>query len=273
VQIIIPTRGRTNQQLTLQSLPPELRKRTTIVCPKKEAVRLSRLYNDVEIVVQPEPTWKIARKREWIVREWLRCGYDKIIMLDDDLRFATRISPDDWHLRKIRGKVLIPEFERIEEKLGPEFPHVGFGQRWCNNWLAQVGWQSPGKMICALAYYLPIVVRECQFDLVELGEDLSVSLQLLLKGFPNAIWTATVIDQLPHAVGGCSTYRTVEMSIAEAEKLARLYPGYVSVVERAYNSVPPTKVIVRWQKALEDGQRNQRSQVRFRRQSAKEEKR
>ena len=40
MQIVIPTRGRTNQQLTLQSLPRELRERTTLVCPKKEAVRL-----------------------------------------------------------------------------------------------------------------------------------------------------------------------------------------------------------------------------------------
>ena len=34
MQIVIPTRGRTHQQLTLQSLPRELRKRTTLVCPK-----------------------------------------------------------------------------------------------------------------------------------------------------------------------------------------------------------------------------------------------
>ena len=40
MQIIIPTRGRTNQQFTLQVLPPELRERTTLVCPKREAVRL-----------------------------------------------------------------------------------------------------------------------------------------------------------------------------------------------------------------------------------------
>jgi hypothetical protein len=53
MQIIIPTRGRTNQQLTLQSLPRELRKRTTLVCPDQEAVRLAHLYDDVEIVVHP----------------------------------------------------------------------------------------------------------------------------------------------------------------------------------------------------------------------------
>ena len=259
MQIVIPTRGRTHQQLTLQSLPRELRKRTTIVCPKREAVRLSCLYEDVEIVVQPDPDWKIAQKRDWIVREWFRCGYDKIIMLDDDLRFATRVSADDWHLRQIKGDELISEFQRIETQLGPDFPHVGFGQRQ-NNHVLKAGWRSPAKILCALAYYLPIVTKECRFDLVELHEDICVTLQLLLKGYSNAIWTKTVVDQrgfnLP---GGVSTYRTAEMSNAEARKLTELFPGYVSVVQRDYKaSFPRLAVIVRWQKALEDGQRHRR---------------
>jgi TET-Associated Glycosyltransferase len=254
VQLIIPTRGRTSQQLTLSFLPPELRKRTTIVCPKKEAVRLSCLYADVEIVVQPDPDWTIARKREWIVREWMRAGYDKIIMLDDDLRFATRISPDDCHLREIKGDELIAEFQRIEEKLGPEFPHVGFGQRQGNHQLA-AGWKSPARMCYALAYYLPIVTKKCHFDLVEVREDMCVSLQLLLKGYPNAIWPETVVDQRGYdAPGGASDERTVEISNQEARKLAGLFPGYVSVVQRDYKaSVPRLEVMVRWQKALKMG--------------------
>src|SRR5262245_48041327 len=112
MQIVIQTRGRTHQQLTLQSLPSELRKRTTLVCPKREASGLYRLYPDVEIVVEPYPNMKLAQKREWIVHEWFKCGYDKILLLDDDLSFATRISEDDWHLRTIQGEELIPEFER-----------------------------------------------------------------------------------------------------------------------------------------------------------------
>ena len=218
MQIIIPTRGRTNQQLTLQSLPDELRKRTTIVCPKNEAVRLLSLYEDVEIVVQPDPSWNIARKREWILREWMRAGYDKIIMLDDDLLFSTRISAADRRLRAIKGEELIPEFQRIADKLSPEFPHVGFGQRQGNH-LLPAGWKSPGKMCYALGCYLPIVTKECRFDLVELREDMCVSLQLLLKGYPNAIWTETVVDQRGYdRPGGASDERTVAKSNAEARK-------------------------------------------------------
>jgi hypothetical protein len=69
------------------------------------------------------------------------------------------------------------------------------------------------------------------------------------------IWTTTVANQHTNAPGGCSTYRTLEMSNAEAEKLAKLFPDYVSVVQKDYKaSVPRLEVIVRWQKALADGQ-------------------
>jgi hypothetical protein len=259
MQIVIPTRGRTHQQIKLRSLPGELRKRTTIVCPEKDAVRLAHLYDEIEIVVQPDVTWKIAQVREWIVRTWFECGYDKIIMLDDDLTFATRISADAWHLDPIQGEDLIPEFQRIEDKLGPEYPHVGFGPRQGNH-VESGGWKSPGKMVYSLGYYLPIVAKECRCDLVELREDYCVTLQLLSKGYPNAIWTGTVVDQKTNAPGGCSTYRTVAMNNAEAEKLAKLFPGYVSVVPREYKtSVPRKEVVVQWQKALEDGRRQRSS--------------
>jgi len=253
MQIIIPTRGRIDQQITLQQLPCELRKRTTLVCPENEAVALSYEYADVEIVVEPYPDMKLTQKREWIVQEWFRCGYEKILMLDDDLVFSTRISADDWHLREIQGEELIPEFQRIEDKLGPEYPHVGFGQAQGNNWLEEVGWKSPGKMVCTLGYYLPIVAKECRWDLVELRQDMCATLQLLLKGYPNTVWTGTVVDQKHDAPGGCSIYRTDEMSDAEARKLAARFPNYVSVGKRKYGRLEAT---VQWQKALRDGQRN-----------------
>jgi hypothetical protein len=180
MQIIIPTRGRTHQQLTLQQLPGELLKRTTLVCPKREASGLYRLYKNVKIVVEPYPNMKIAQTREWIMREWLRNGYDKIMMLDDDLSFATRRSPDDWHLREIKGEELLPEFERIQQKLGPAFPHVGFGVRQGNH-VEGPGWKYPGRMCHSLAYYLPIA-KEARFDVLELREDFCFTPTIIAEG-------------------------------------------------------------------------------------------
>jgi hypothetical protein len=177
-------------------------------------------------------------------------------MLDDDLRFATRISESDWHLREIKGEELSIQFQRLEEKLGPEFPHVGFGPRQGNNQLEEVGWKSPGKMCYALGYYLPVVLKECELGRIHLREDMELSLQLLLKGYPNAILTETTVDQRGYdKPGGTSSERSVEHSNAEAKKLEAMFPQYVSTVERAYKaSLPRIEVVVQWAKALQDGQ-------------------
>ena len=261
LQIIIPTRGRVNQQLTLASFPTELRQCTTIVCPQKEVFTLSGMDDFTKVIAQPDPNWTIAQKRKWIIEHWYKAGCTKILMLDDDLRFSTRISETDWHLKEIRGKDLIPEFERLAEKLSPEVPHVGFGPRQGNNNLEEVGWKTPGKMCYSLGYYLPIVATEVELGRIETREDMDITLQLLLKGYPNAVWQTTVNDQRKYdAPGGATNERTIESSNADAYKLVDLHPGYVSTTEKKYTaSVPRIEVICQWGKAYEDGQRNRAS--------------
>jgi hypothetical protein len=237
MQIIIPTRGRTDRQLTPQSLPRELRKRTTLVCPENEAVSLLYEHADVEIVVQPDPTVTIAQKRKWIIEEWYRCGYDKIIMLDDDLSFATGISENDPHLRCIQGEELIPEFERIEERLSPEFPHVGFGQRQGNH-TKEAGWKIPDRMVYSLGYYLPVVVKECELGRIETREDMDLTLQLLGKGYPNAVWHTTVNDQRKFAApGGATNERTIERSNADAHELGLVQKEHLQYISKFIHSV------------------------------------
>jgi hypothetical protein len=108
-------------------------------------------------------------------------------------------------------------------------------------------------MIYSLGYFLPIVVKECELGRIETREDMDITLQLLRKGYPNAVWHTTVNDQKSNAPGGCSTYRTTESWNADAYKLQRLHPGYVSVVERTYEQSTRLEVICQWQRALEDG--------------------
>lgn len=262
MQIIIPTKGRMNSQLTIESLIGcELIKRTTLVCPPKEHFKLSVVREDMKVEAQPNSDWKIHQKRAWILQEWHKRGFEKIIMLDDDLRFATRISDDDWHLKEIKGDELAVEFQRLEDKLGPEYPHVGFGARQGNNQLEEVGWKSPGKMCYALGYYLPVVIKECELGRIHLREDMELSLQLLLKGYPNAILTEVTVDQRGYdKPGGTSSERSVELSNSEAKKLAELFPGYVTTIERKYKaSLPRVEVIVQWAKALQDGQRTRQN--------------
>jgi hypothetical protein len=264
LQLIIHTHGRKNDQLTVQWLPKALMSRVTLVCPSNEYNTLRSLRDDYNVIVQPDDSWYLPKKREWIVNEWHSKGYTKICLLDDDLRFATRLSDGDWHLRELKGEELGAEFQRLEEKLGPEFPHVGFALRQGNNTLDEVGWKSPGKQVFTLCYYLPIVAKEVRWDMVLLRSDYCATLQLLLKGYPNAIWTQATADQRAFDdPGGCSRYRTLAMLNEEAVKFASLFPGYVSLTERKYNEskkrgqkkevTTRQELIIQWQKALQDG--------------------
>ncbi len=262
MEIVIPTKGRTNSQYTIKSfLGSSLMKRVTLVCPAKEAKFLGGLRTDWKVEAQPDPNWKIHEKRAWILQEWGRRGHDKIVMLDDDLRFAIRANNHTWQLRELRGEELAGEFDRLEEKLSPEFPHVSFSQRQGNNQIEQLGWKVPSKMCYVLAYHLPTVLEKCVLGRIHLREDMELSLQLILQGYPNAIWTESTVDQRGYdKPGGANDERTVHLSNEEARKLERMYPAYVSTVERAYKaSLPRIEVMVQWKKALEDGLRNRKA--------------
>jgi hypothetical protein len=272
LQLLIHTHGRKNDQLTVQCLGKELMDRTTIICPQKEYNTIRYLRDDFNVVAQPNDEWKLPEKRDWTLKHWHEMGYTKIMLLDDDLRFATRVSDDDWHLREIKGQELLDEFLRLEEKLGPEYPHVGFGIRQGNNNIKDPGWRIATKQVCTLGYYVPIVVKEVRWDNLILRTDFSATLQLLLKGYPNAIWDRTVADQKEFdAPGGCSRYRTLELLNEQAEVFASLYPGYVSLTKREYNEKTKDKgskrketatrieTVIQWQKAYEEG-RNVRNQ-------------
>jgi hypothetical protein len=264
LQLIIHTHGRRNDQLTVSWLPKSWMNRVTLVCPSKEYGFLRSMRDDYNVVAQPDDNWYLPKKREWIINRWTELGYTKIVLLDDDLRFATRVSDDDWHLRELKGEELGQEFQRLEDKLGPEFPHVGFSLRQGNNTIDEVGWKTPSKHVFTLCYYLPIVAKEVRWDMVLLRSDYCATLQLLLKGYPNAIWTNVTADQRQFdAPGGCQRYRTVDMLDSEAELFRSLFPNYVSITEREYNeskrkgkkreSTTRLELIVQWKRALEDG--------------------
>jgi hypothetical protein len=84
---------------------------------------------------------------------------------------------------------------------------------------------------------------------------MDVTLQLLRKGYPDAVWMTTVNDQRKFdAPGGVSDQRTIESSNRDARRLEQLHPGYVTTIEKKYkSSVPRVEVVCQWKKAFEDG--------------------
>lgn len=258
MRIVIPTRGRINRQRTFGFLSPELRANTDLVCPDKEAESHKGWRNDVNVVVQPDRDMTITKKRAWIMQHYAGLGYEKIVMLDDDLEWFVRKEPGDWHLRQVKPEDMNYWFQELENKLGPDIPHAGFGPRQGNNRVEPI-WKTPDRQMYTLGYYLPVVLKECEIGRIENREDMDITLQLLRKGYPNAINHEICGGQWGYGKGGsggggCAGQRTVETANADAHKLAEFHPGYVRVVEKAYNfSVPRLEVVCSWAKALRDG--------------------
>ncbi len=255
LQIIIPTRGRLGTQLTLQNLPKDLYPQVSIVCPQSEAFFHRDRFPLTTVVPQPDPSVTIAKKREWIMNSF---DTEKLVMLDDDLRFAVRREDDPVKFLKATPEQIIQAFKELEEKLTPEVPHAGFSARGSGIGASaqEGGWQLGKRLMYVLGYHVPIVRAHAQFGRIETREDMDLTLQLFAKGFPNAVNFSFVVDQQFANKGGCTEERTMERSNADAYKLAALHPNYVKVTQKDYkSSIPRLEVVVQWQKAMKDGQR------------------
>lgn len=254
MKIYIPTKGRVQNQLTLENLPPDLYVRTTIVCPKSEAFRHRQRHPHIEEVLeQPDESMGISEKRKWIVDI---CPDDKLVMLDDDLRFAVRREDDDGKFRKAESKDIILAFEELESVLCEETSHAGFAVRGMGigDLAREGGWQTAKRMIYSLGYYLPIVRFWAEFGRVSTHEDIDVTMQLLSMGFPNKVNHSFVTDQKFGNEGGCTNERTIEKNNADCLKLVELHPEYITAETKIYaNSPSRLEVRCSWQKSLKDG--------------------
>src|SRR3990167_54603 len=193
--IIIPTKGRIGKQLTIQNLPKQLYHKVYLVCPEKEKFWHQQNHSQITVNTQPDPDMGISAKRKWIIDT---TDDEKIVMLDDDLRFAYRRTDNPTLFRKAEEADLLEAFQQLENILSPEIPHAGFAVRGSGiGAAAQVGgWQTTGKRaMYSLAYYLPTVKANAEFGRLSTHEDIDVTLQLLRKGFPNAINFSFVTDQ------------------------------------------------------------------------------
>lgn len=255
MKIIIPTRGRVGRQTTYSNLPTELRKRTVIVCPAKEVASHSGNHPQVgEVLAQPDANMTIAQKRKWILEN---IQVQKIVMLDDDLRFCVRRSDDPKKfLTATEGQVLAA-FADLESQLSSKVPHAGFAARGgsIGDAAQRGGWQRAKRMMYVLGYHVPTVLKNVELGRIETREDMDLCLQLLVRGLSNVVNYSFLVDQKFGNVGGCTDERTIERSNADAEKLAEFFPGLVRVTRKEYErSVPRLEVVVQWEKALRQGE-------------------
>lgn len=252
MRIVIPTYGRAGQQVTYGYLPKEWKAKTDFYVNQKDADKLVSYgiaRPGSQIFVVPEDIKTIAQKRAYILQH---TGHEKILMMDDDLRPFSRRDGNGTKLFQSTEAEICEAFNTITDLLD-NYRHVGISPRQGNNNL-EGPLEANTRMVYALGYHVPTILKECVLGRIEHREDMDYTLQLLRKGYENRVLVNFCVDQKYNAPGGASLERTMEASNADARKLAELHPGLVRVVEKAYKaSVPRLEVVCSWKKALEEG--------------------
>lgn len=257
MQIFIPTYGRADQQHTLKHLPKSIRERTTLVIQDCEK-HLYQQYGQQKLVL-PKHITTIAPTRQFIIDYANKNKMEKIVMLDDDLRFDARRMDDNGKFLVATEKQIEQLFKKIEKALVAHV-HVGVLAREGGNRVTEP-FRTCTRMMRVLAYRPEILKREkIRFDRLPLQEDFDVTLQLLKKGFPNYVICDFVQGQgTSGARGGCSHFRTIEMQNANSHALAKLHAPFVKVVAKetkgAWQGHTRIDVMVQWKKAFESSKR------------------
>lgn len=250
--IFIPTYGRSGSQVTFANLPEKVRSKAYLVVQNRE----KHLYDAFpRKLILPPKIQTVAPTRQWIMEWAYRHGEDYVVMLDDDIRFATRRKDDPTKFTDATDKDIVAMLESIYEMLG-SYAHVGVLAREGGNRRTEVHVYNT-RMTRILAYDTKVFIdNKIKFNRLPLQEDFDVTLQLLRRGCENAVLCNWVHDQKQsNAPGGCSTFRTKEMHDANAEALASLHPDFVKVVEKttkgAWGGGTRKDVVVQWKKAYQ----------------------
>lgn len=249
MNIIIPSSGRAHKQTTLSSLPASLLPRTTIVIPEGEMPQY--WSQSARVRVDECPVKGIGATRQWITENY----GPKVVMLDDDLVFATRRDDDPSKFNDATDSEIEYLFQDIEESLD-FYAHAGVSTREGGNRVHH-GYLHTGRMLRILAYFTPVMLREgISFTRLPVMEDFDVTLSLLRKGYDNIIHNYMVHNQNGSDLsGGCSQYRTRDVQAAAAYALKRHHPQFVSVVEKetktAWGGGVRTDVRIQWKQALQ----------------------
>lgn len=295
MQLVIPTHKRSERQITLKELSPELQQEVLIITSlESDAKAIRKNYGNLlknpklqVISIQEyggeeglESVDGIAKKRQWIIEN---VGSESIFQLDCDQYFFRRapkkyrfedkgqlkLKPEYKDKVKLLGKVHLTadiltetfrEFQRrmTDTKSKEFYVHTCLSSRMGNNQVTD-SWKIIGRTMHSLGHRRDVLLKNnIRFDEIKLREDFNVTLRLLRLGYENAIYYETTCSPSTYgAAGGCSEERTIKTSNKQAMVLAEMHPGFVKVVDKEYEGTPRKEVIIAWKKAFDSASKSQ----------------
>lgn len=232
MNLYIMTRGRLRKQLTLATIPWEMRQRVFLVVGASEEAEHYELYGKTgaaQILTVPHTVTNYSQKFQWLLDN----NEGKFVIMDDDLSFAYREGAKLLHTTEPQK---IMHMWSVVEDMLDDAPLVGIHPR-------QMGHTQPepyvenGKIICIQAInkeLFPDPKNMPRVDEFPILADVMLNCYLLSNGYHNAILTSYTQDHAScQAPGGCSIYRTTDMQRKAVERVAELYgPHAQAVIKR-----------------------------------------
>ena len=242
MKILIPTRGRFHDQPTADLLAAA-GIQFTLVLNWEDNTRYA--YPSIRIHAA-----NIVQKRQTIIN---RYGSDKLVMLDDDMKFYWRLdnkfirigdSPSD----KIELRSL---FNRIERELD-SFVHIGVASRFMAQNL-DPECVTGGKYIRVLAYNFNLFNRRNDLAVRPAyrfpgHEDHDFNMQLQRMGYPNRVISCYAQEDYGQfASGGCATWRTPASDLLEIKRFGSAWPSIISF-GKPNEKYPGGRMKISWRK-------------------------
>jgi hypothetical protein len=247
-------------------IPVELHRKTRYVVPHGQKAEYDRVLDEtlgqlreIEVIETPEGLRGIGPTRHWIGQDAQRRLADKFVMMDDDIDFLVRKSPEDWRLTGQTEEDSRQMFAEIEHFLDI-YASVGISSREGNN-RAGIGRARDSNMVAVATRVMRMFGcrtkdwLEMEHNRVDVMEDFDLQLQLLRAGRGNCcLFYYANGQKMTSMAGGCSTYRSHEVQDRSARKLAELHPGFVKLRQKENKTDREgfgtrTEVTIYWKKA------------------------
>lgn len=230
--IVIPSRGRCEEVITIDRMPHELYSRVRLYVPREEEVDYMMRYGDmVKIVAISDYSHRISEKRRLMVEHMKH--YDDspwFWMMDDDLTFFERYGDEDKRLWQLDNPQEFNEMFTYAQEMVEEEPDrfcaIGISLRQGNNTLEFPFVDNVRLIRCGL--YNTDIFLGCEHNRIDFMGDFDVMLQMLRQGYDNRVLSCYAQDhRATNAVGGCETSRTEDVMVQVADRLAELHGDFV----------------------------------------------
>lgn len=212
------------------------------------------------VLETPEGMRGIGPTRHWIGQNAREREADKFVMMDDDIDFLVRRSPEHWQLQAQTP----PQTEEMLGEIDHWLDHhasVGISSREGNNRCGIGGPRDPNMVAVATRVMRMFGCRtadwlEMEHGRVEVMEDFDLQLQLLRAGRGNcSLFYYANGQKMTNMPGGCSTYRTHEVQDTAARRLQQLHGEQLVRLRQKQNKTDAaglgtrTEVTIYWKRA------------------------